>query len=60
MALDEPNDTDAVQQVNGISFLVSSRHLELIGQSRDVRVDHFDEGFGKGFYVSTTISTGCG
>jgi hypothetical protein len=59
LALDEPRDGDTTFEVDGLTFLMAENEERLLGNGRDVRVDYFEDGFGRGFHVSTTLSSSC-
>jgi hypothetical protein len=46
--------------VDGICFLIAKSQERMVGAARDIRVDHMNNSFGSGFYVSTTLSSSCG
>ncbi len=60
MALDEPKEDDVREEVDGITFLIAKREERMVGAGRDIRVDHMNNAYGSGFYVSTTLSSSCG
>jgi len=60
LALDEPREDDTTIESSGICFLLSPNEARFLDRGRDVRVDYFEDGWGRGFHVSTTLSSGCG
>ena len=60
LALDEPREDDTNIEIEGLTFLMSPNEQRLLGDSRELRVDYFEDGWGKGFHVSTTLSSSCG
>ena len=60
LALDEPRAGDITLEAEGLEFVLSESDERVIGDGRDLRVDYFADGFGRGFHVSTTVSASCG
>ncbi|MFH2009115.1 MAG: hypothetical protein ABI333_21170 [bacterium] len=50
MALDEPNDKDEIQKVDGFSVFAEKQLLEQVG---GVTVDYTVTGFGEGFSIKS-------
>lgn len=59
MALDEPRDEDTRATVDGFDFVLSPRDAQLLSGGSEVRVDYIDDGWGKGFYLSTGRASSC-
>jgi len=61
MALDEPNDTDAVINQSGYTILVDPQTRDIVGQSGGLTIDYVDEAHQKGYLLRLNSAGGsCG
>ncbi len=61
MALDEPNENDAVLTQNGYSILIDPQTRDIVGQSGGLTIDYVDEAHQKGYMLRLNKAGGdCG
>ncbi len=61
MALDEPQETDAVLSQNGYTILVDPQTRDIVDQSGGLTIDYVDEAHQKGYMLRLNKAGGsCG
>lgn len=57
LVLDEPRETDNTVELEGVTYLIDK---ELDESTGGVKVDYVDQGYAKGFVISSTNELGGG